>query len=194
MKAVILSLILSIAGSLNGMAAVEAYMRIVGEPTFVEQGVPSGLVKEGFFPLGSVSIGVENTVSIGSISAGGGAGKASFKSLILTKAPGRVSTDLFKKLVSGNHYDEVEIVLLRSGGDPLAPTPYVMTFGLKLVMAESLDFQVSEGDDKPLEVVKLQFGAIRIRYYKQDAKGGVILGSEEVWSRVLNRPEYSAGL
>ena len=192
MKAALFSLLLTFAGTLNGMAAIDAYMRIVGETGFSETGTPANLSSLGFFPLGSVSIGVKNTVSIGTTSGGAGAGKATFKELTISKAPGKVSTDIFRKLVRGDHYQEVEIILVRSGVNTGGQIPYVMTFGLKLVMAQDLDYSVSDGDDVPEEKIVLQYGAIRVRYYKQDVAGVTTLDSEEVWSRVLNTATYSA--
>ncbi|WP_193215138.1 type VI secretion system tube protein Hcp [Luteolibacter marinus] len=192
MKAVLLSLLLSFAGTLCGRADIEAYMRIVGQTAFAEEGVPEELAGQGFFPLGSVEIGVENTVNIGSASGGAGAGRAKFKPLKIRKRPGRVSTDLFKKLVTGGHYDEVEIVLVRGGLAPGAPPSLVMTFGLKMVVAAALDYNVTDGDAAPDEAVELQFGAIRMKNYTYDPQTGESTpAGEEVWSQVLNNATFN---
>ena len=192
MKAALFSVLLTFAGTLNGLADIEAYMRIVGQTAFAEEGVPEELAGQGFFPLGSVEIGVENTVSIGSTSGGGGAGRAKFKALKIRKRPGRVSTDLFKKLVLGAHYDEVEIVLVRGGVAPGATPARVMTFGLKLVMAQSLDYNVADGAAAPDEALVLQFGAIRMRNYAYNPETGESTpAGEEVWSQVLNNASFN---
>lgn len=191
LKPILLSLLLIFTCTQSGMA-VDIYMRIVGQNQFADPNIPEALSRDGFFRLGSVSIGVENVVNIGSISTGGGAGKAIFKELQITKWPGKVSTDIFKKLVTGSHYQEVEIIMVRRTIDLGAPISYVMTFGMKLVMAQSLDYSVSEGDDIPEEQIVLQFGAIRVRYYEVDPKTGASTKYfEEVWSRVLNNASYS---
>lgn len=192
LKPALLSLLLIFTSTQSGMAAIDIYMRIVGATEFADVSASSAFANDGFFPIGSVELGVENTISIDSTTSGGGAGRAIFKELVISKWPGKVSTDIFSKLVSGRHYNEVEIIMVRSGStfDPKAP-PYVMTFGMKLVMAQSLDYSVSDGDEIPREQIVLQFGAIRVRYYETDPRtGATTISSEAVWSRVKNLAAY----
>ena len=74
--------------------------------------------KEGAFEILSFEMGAENNINIGSISSGGGAGKATFKELTITKKTDTSSCAIFSKLCEGNHFDDAIIVLRRSGGVP----------------------------------------------------------------------------
>ena len=72
--------------------------------------------KYGAFEILSFEIGAENNINIGSISGGGGAGKATFKELTVTKKTDTSSAELFAKLCEGKHFDDMIIELRRSGG------------------------------------------------------------------------------
>ncbi|QQL44784.1 type VI secretion system tube protein Hcp [Sulfuriroseicoccus oceanibius] len=198
MKLVLLTLILSLSAILPGEAALDVYMRLLDRSASnsADPTAPESLKKLGFFRLGSLNIGAENTVNIGSISAGGGAGKATFKELHITKYPNQVSTDLFRSLVIGSHYDDVEIIVVYPAAATESTDLYrdcvTMKFELKLVMVQSLDYSVSEGDDIADESVVLQFGAVRISYYTPNEKSNVFtLHSQQSWSRVLNTEAFA---
>ena len=49
----------------------------------------------------SYELGAENNINIGSISGGGGAGKATFKEFTITKSPDAATTMLFEYLTTG---------------------------------------------------------------------------------------------
>ncbi|MEP4079843.1 type VI secretion system tube protein Hcp [Haloferula sp.] len=175
---------------------IDVYMRILGQTGFADENMSVSLTEGGFFKIGAVQIGVENTINFGSTGGGSTTGKAVFKELRISKTRNQVSTDFFRKLVSGDHYDDVEIILIRSGGDPSGHYEHrlVMKFEMKLVLAESLDFSVSEGDSEVEEELVLQFGAIRVGYYKEDETGRAIRDSEAVWSRISNTAVFSVNL
>ena len=94
----------------------DAFMYVPGENKLAGETQDDDMSKEKAFEILSFEIGAENNINIGSISAGGGAGKATFKELIITKKTDTASCGLFSKLCEGGHLDDVHIVLRRSGG------------------------------------------------------------------------------
>ncbi|MES2846788.1 MAG: type VI secretion system tube protein Hcp [Pseudomonadota bacterium] len=143
--------------------------------------------KKQAFEVLSFELGAENVINIGSISGGGGAGKATFKEFTITKKTDTASTGLFTALVTGNHFDDLVIELRRSGGAAGASGATFMKFEFKLVMVQDISWSGSDGDDICEETVIFQFGAIQIHYFAQ-GKDGKMVGkpAEAMWSRVKN--------
>jgi type VI secretion system secreted protein Hcp len=141
------------------------------------------------FEVLSFEFGAENNINIGSITGGGAAGKATFKELSITKKTDTASTGLFKALCTGQHFDDLVIELRRAGGGASATSSgkTFMKFDMRLVMVQDMTWSGSDGDDICEESVTLQYGAIQIHYFKQDAKGAMAAKPEEAkWSRVKN--------
>ncbi|MEO0401530.1 MAG: type VI secretion system tube protein Hcp [Pseudomonadota bacterium] len=139
--------------------------------------------KEGAFEILSFEIGAENNINIGSISAGGGAGKATFKELNVTKKTDSCSCALFSKLCEGNHFEELIIVLRRSGGKP----HIFLKFEFRLVMIQDISWTGSDGDDICEETVVMQYGAMKVTYTAQKEDGAAGEQKSGEWSRVLNK-------
>ncbi|MEM9343583.1 MAG: type VI secretion system tube protein Hcp [Pseudomonadota bacterium] len=136
----------------------------------------------------SFDFGVENTINIGSVSGGGGAGKATFKEFNITKKTDTASTDLFHACCSGSHFDDVYLVLRRAAGvsaEGKSGKTFI-EFHFKLVMVQDIGWSGSDGDDVCEEAVILQYGAIHIKYYPQQATGKHKDAVEAIWSRVKN--------
>ncbi len=134
----------------------------------------------------SFEIGAENNVNIGSITSGGGAGKATFKELTITKKTDTASCAMFNKLCEGNHFDDMVIELRRAGGTPGVSGKTFLKWEFKLVMIQDISWSGSDGDDICEETVVMQYGAMKVTYTKQDKQGkddGEFSGE---WSRVLN--------
>lgn len=113
----------------------------------------------------SLEIGAENNINIGSISGGGGAGKATFKELTLTKYPDANTTELFSLLAEGRHMDDLRI----SHGNVI--------WDLKLVMVQDYSSSATAGrGGTQVETWVLQFGAMRLS----------INNEEYCWDRTLN--------
>ena len=141
------------------------------------------------FELLSFELGAENNINIGSISGGGGAGKATFKEFTITKKTDTASAGLFHCLVAGEHFDDMFVELRRSAGSQAEGKSgqTFMKFEFRLVMVQDISWSGSDGDDVCEETVILQYGAIKINYYKQDKTGKMAAKPEEaMWSRVKN--------
>ncbi|MFT7058036.1 MAG: type VI secretion system secreted protein Hcp [Pseudorhodobacter sp.] len=147
------------------------------------------MAKKKAFEILSFEFGAENNINIGSITGGGAAGKAVFKELSITKKTDTASTGLFQALCTGQHFDDLVIELRRAGGGSKASSSGVtfMKFDMRLVMVQDITWSGSDGDDICEESLTLQYGAIKIHYFSQDAKG--VMNStpqEAMWSRVKN--------
>lgn len=160
-----------------------------GETQDVDYGPKSKLQA---FEVLSFELGAENTINIGSVTGGGGAGKATFKEFTVTKKTDTASTKLFEALATGQHIYEVFIDLRRSGqsSTTLRTGGVFMQFKMRLVMVQDISWSGSDGDDICEETVIFQFGAIEINYTPQD-KDGKSKKTETVrWSRVRNDNSY----
>jgi type VI secretion system secreted protein Hcp len=142
--------------------------------------------KEKAFEILSFELGAENNINIGSMSSGGGAGKASFKEFTITKKTDTASAGLFHGLVTGKHYQDMIVELRRSGESASKTGGVFMKFEFRLVMVQDISWSGSDGDDTPEETVILQFGAIEITYSQQGIKGQMEKPKVVRWSRVKN--------
>jgi type VI secretion system secreted protein Hcp len=101
-------------------------------------------------------------------SGGGGAGKANFQDLSVTKWVDVASPKLLKAVSTGEHIKEVVLVCRKAGGK--SPLEY-----LKIVMKECLISSVSTGgsggEDRLTESVTINFGEYRYEYTPQKADG-----------------------
>lgn len=145
--------------------------------------------KLGAFEIISFELGAENTINIGSMSSGGGAGKATFKEFTITKKTDTASTALFGALCRGTHFDDV-VVELRRAGSPSADrtNQLFMRFTMKMVLVQDISWSGSDGDDVCEETVIMQYGAIKIEYIPQKPDGTHDTGkkSETMWNRIRN--------
>lgn len=135
----------------------------------------------------SFEIGAENNINIGSISGGGGAGKATFKELTVTKKTDTASCELFAKLCDGNHFDDMIIELRRSGGAAGKSGDGFLKWEFKLVMLQDITWSGSDGDDICEETIVVQYGAMKVSYRQQDQQGKMLQPKTAEWSRIKNQ-------
>lgn len=149
--------------------------------------------KKNAFEIMSFEIGAENNINIGSISGGGGAGKATFKELTITKKTDTASTELFKHLCGGAHFGDMIIDLRRSGGSSAASGAVFLKWEFKLVMIQDISWSGSDGDDICEETVVIQYGAMKVSYTPQMSSGApdTTNAKDAEWSRVLNEANFS---
>jgi len=100
---------------------------------------------------------------------GGGAGKAQFGDLIITKKVDAASIPLTIIAATGKHLKKVRLEICRSG----MPNSILYTISLKDVLISAIT-QSGHGSDNMLtEVLSFNYNTIEWVYYTQDAKGGV---------------------
>jgi type VI secretion system Hcp family effector len=106
---------------------------------------------------------VSNTFT-GSHGGGGGAGKANFQDLSVTKLIDKASPLLAKACATGQHIQTVILNLNRPGGPKGAP---YMQYKLDDVFVTSVSHGGS-GDNKPTENVSFAYGSIKQTYTTAD--------------------------
>jgi len=109
--------------------------------------------------------GAENSINIGSISGGGGAGKATFQELVITRLSDHNSSEFLRRVSTGEHLDTVTL------------TRGNLTVELRLVMISS--FTVNGTSDKrepTTETITMEFGAVNFQ----------VDGVEYCWNRAEN--------
>ena len=176
--------------------AFDAFLYFPGESKVKGETFDEAMSKENAFELREFSFGAENVINIGSDTGGAGAGKATFQEFKFKKRTDTASCPLFTMLCTGKHFKEAILVLRRSGGTSDSSGDVFMRFSFKLVMVQEISWSGADGDDVLEEDITLQYGAIKIEYYKQgqDGKMSKKAGEgEAVWSRVLNKAAFSVG-
>ncbi|WP_299153910.1 type VI secretion system tube protein Hcp [uncultured Tateyamaria sp.] len=167
----------------------DAFMYIPGVKEVEGETQDEDMSKEKAWEILSFEIGAENNINIGSISGGGGAGKATFKELTVTKKTDTASCGLFLKLCEGAHFDDAHIVLRRSGGATSKSGVTFLQFDFKLLMVQDISWSGSDGDDICEETLVMQYGAMKVTYHAQDKQGKMKEHSKAMWSRVKNKAE-----
>jgi type VI secretion system secreted protein Hcp len=99
---------------------------------------------------------------------GGGASKATFQDIAITKVVDLSSTELLKAVSLGTHLPEAKIIVRRAGGN--AKLEYY-SVTMKDVMVTSCQVAGSEGGDHLTETVTLAFASFEVTYQAQNAKG-----------------------
>jgi len=94
-------------------------------------------------------------------------------------------------LCEGKHFPDCVIELRRSGGAAGASGATFLKFEFKLVMVEKISWSGSSGDDVCEEEVSLQYGAVKMTYYKQDTTGAMAEDSQSMFSRVTNKADFT---
>ncbi len=142
----------------------------------------------GAVEVSSYSLGVHNTITIGSAMGGAGAGKAQFTEFKIDKTVDVVSPTLFQYLVSGQHFQQIDLYL-RKGGAASA-TSHFLRYSFKLVVVADIAWSGGTGEDTVREQVTLAYGALRIRYTPQGANGKPGTAVESAWSKVTNKTNF----
>jgi type VI secretion system secreted protein Hcp len=120
------------------------------------------------FEIFSFSWGASNPATIGSQSAGGGAGKVSLSSFNIMKKSDSASPALFLNCCNGDHFTSAHVVLRKAGGEAME----YLTYDFEEVYVESIQWSGSAGgDDTPSESVSFAFGKVDIKYTPQTGKG-----------------------
>ncbi|MFC3809346.1 type VI secretion system tube protein Hcp [Lacihabitans lacunae] len=152
---------------------------------------PDEIQEEGHrseIKLTSIDFGLENNINIGSVTGGGGAGKATFKEVSFTLTENLCILDLAKMLAKGTHTDYLEIRFYRNSVE--SPPLLFLTAKLGLVMVQDLNTSISLGDGSVKTDVVIQMGAIHytLKYGLVPTPSGQRYQYEKKfgWSRVLN--------
>jgi len=100
--------------------------------------------------------------------AGGGAGKANFQDLSITKYIDLASPNLMLFCANGKHMKEGTLTVRKAGENPLE----YLKIKLTKVMVSSYSTGGSGGEERLTENVTLNFAQVKVEYAAQDEKGG----------------------
>ncbi len=152
--------------------------------TFLElAGIEGESTAKGFekkIEIYSFSWGASNPSSIGSGSSGLSAGKVSISSFNIMKKSDMASAKLFQRCCEGQHIATAKVTMRKAGGE--AGQQIFLTYEFTSCMVDSIQWSGSSGgDDTPTESLSLAFGAVKVTYFKQDAKGKMSKAGEGAW-------------
>ena len=99
--------------------------------------------------------------------SGGGAGRANFQDLSVTKYIDKSSADLMYHCASGEHYGKVEVVVRKAGGEQME----YLRITMEKVMITSVSTGGSGGEDRLTENVSFNFAEVEVVYTPQDEEG-----------------------
>ena len=108
------------------------------------------------------------------VGGGGGAGKANFQDLSITKYVDSSSSALLIAAASGKHHDKAKLIVRKAGDKPLE---YII-IELTEVMVTSVSTGGSGGEDRLTENIVLNFGEIKFSYQPQSKTGGADGGAK----------------
>jgi type VI protein secretion system component Hcp len=157
---------------------------IVGETTQPNAGGTKA------FDLSSFTLDAQNSLAIGSATAGAGAGKVSFQGFSFTKPLDKYSAQLFQDLASGTRIASVEIIV-RKPADNGMDDPIVQ-YLLKNVGLTNI--HISGASKNATETIQGAFQAISFVLYGQNSNGTTPVTSTGGWSQVTNQPVSIPGL
>ena len=137
-----------------GMAAGAAAVSVLGGSSVAaaaKPGMTMTLEGLGAFEVLAWSWGASNSVQIGSVGGGGGAGTANFQDLSITRYSDALTPLLLQRLASGGH--------IVGGRLDLATKDQIETFELSMIFVTSLSTGRSAGEDRQTENLSLAAGA-----------------------------------
>jgi type VI secretion system secreted protein Hcp len=108
---------------------------------------------------------------------GGGAGKASFQDISITKYIDNSSPILMLYCANGDHFENAELIVRKAGKDPLE---YYKIKMIK-VLITSVSTGGSGGEDRLTENVSLNFEKVELEYSKQKEDGSGDTAKEFKW-------------
>jgi type VI secretion system secreted protein Hcp len=149
--------------SLPALAAVNMYLEIDGI-----QGESVQSKSVGAIDVLAWSNGLSNSASF-QAGAGGGAGKANFQDLSITKYLDSASPYLMLYTSTGQHIDSATLTVRRAG----ETNSLYFKVELKNIIVTSVSSGGSGGEDRLTENISLNYSEIRWTYYPIDGNGNV---------------------
>ena len=108
---------------------------------------------------------------------GGGAGKANFQDISITKYIDKSSTALMVALAKGSHVPTVKLLVRKAGEGQQKYLEITLT----KVLVTSLSTGGSGGEDRLTENVSLNFAEVKFEYFLQNEKGVTASGGIFNW-------------
>jgi type VI secretion system secreted protein Hcp len=137
----------------------------------------------------SFSLGIHNTITVGSASSGVGAGKAQLNDFKITKLVDRASPTLLLYAGNGSHIAQVDLYLRKSGG-PSGKGLVFLQYSFKLVVVSDIEWNGDRGEDAVREDVTFTYGALQVKYVSQAPNGQAGTTFTGAWNRVKNNSSF----
>ena len=101
---------------------------------------------------------------------GGGAGKANFQDISITKWVDSASAILMLYIANGDHFSDARLTVRKAGKKPLE----YLVIEMEKVMITSISTGGSGGEDRLTENITLNFAKVEVKYKEQkpDGSGG----------------------
>jgi type VI secretion system secreted protein Hcp len=119
---------------------------------------------EDWLDIESFSWGVSQVGTFGT-GTGGGAGKAHGQDVVISKKVDKATPNLFKCIVTGNHFDKATIEVRKAGGEQ------IVYYQIVLEHAFVTSLNNSGGGDLISESFSLNYSKFGITYYPQAEAG-----------------------
>jgi type VI secretion system secreted protein Hcp len=117
--------------------------------------------------------------------SGGGAGKANFQDISITKYIDKATADLMMYCANGKHMPTATLICRKAGENPLEYLKITMT----QVLVSSYATGGATGDERTTETVTLNFAKVKVEYFMQSPTGGKETGGEMAWDIAGNAKE-----
>jgi type VI secretion system secreted protein Hcp len=118
------------------------------------------------------------------VGGGGGAGKANFQDISITKWVDKASPVLMLYTANGDHFPKAVLTVRKAGKTPLEYIKMTMT----KVMVTSVSTGGSGGEDKLTENITLNFSDVKYEYSKQKDDGSGEAPVTMAWDIAGNVP------
>jgi len=138
--------------------------------------------KEKAFEIKDFSFGIENPTTIGSATAGAGAGKIKFNEFTIKRTTDKASPLFFRNCCVGAHYESVTIAM-RKGAGGAASGKEFLRFKFDTVFTTRIDWS-GPGDEGPEESITFVYGKLAVRVTPQDTSAKPVQAG---WDQVTNR-------
>jgi type VI secretion system secreted protein Hcp len=100
--------------------------------------------------------------------SGGGAGKATFNDITITKYVDAASPNIMLFCANGKHFAKGKIIVRKAGENPLE----YLTIDFDKVLVTSYSTGGGSGQERLTESVTLNFAKVKVEYTTQTEKGG----------------------
>lgn len=124
-------------------------------------------VHKGKIDILAWSWGLSNTGTLHH-GSGGGAGKANFQDISITKFIDAASPTLMLYCANGKHFATGKLIVRKAGENPLE----YLVLDLTKAMVSSYSTGGSGGEERLTENVTLNFAQVKVEYVTQTEKGG----------------------
>jgi type VI secretion system secreted protein Hcp len=160
--------------------AVDMFLKIEGEIS----GESQDKAHKGDIDVLAWSWGMSNSGTF-HMGGGGGAGKANFQDISVTKYVDSASPVLMLYCANGDHFDKAKLIVRKAGKEPLE---YIVIDMLN-VLITSVSTGGSGGEDRLTENVSLNFAKVKVAYVEQNPDGSGKPAKEFVWDIAGNAAE-----